>query len=211
MPRTRLGLRPSFDSLDPRLVLSASPSNAMALRPAAAIAPAGRTFTPADLQAYADAYLSVRGGVRYNPAYDFNRNGRIDRSDVVPILRGLARSTPKVPFRLLVDLAPEDRARTPHPANNGGVTRMDRVTVVGRTTPNSIIFTDITAAEPGQTIINFRYEGKPVVSDARGRFEIDVKLADLADGGSLTTNNYLVQDPFGHQARRAFPVLRLHR
>ena len=205
MPPRRPRIRPGVESLDARLVLSAS-----ALSPPTHLIPgqypsadAHRAFTPADLQAYAAAYQTYRGQANFTPQYDFNGTGFIGQNDATPILRGLALITPRIPFKITLALAPGQQVAGHHPSNNGGVTRLATVTVVGKTTPNSIIFSD----DP--TAANYKFRGTAVVSDSRGDFEYTLKLGDLSRGGSLTNTEFLIRTPFGQQKIRAFPILRL--
>ena len=169
-----------------------------------------RPFTAADLRAYADAYLSAQGDPDFTPQYDFNGTGFIGQDDATPILRGLASVTPKGPPRLTFKLAPGEQVQGHHPANSGGVTRMGTVTVIGQTTPNSIVFVDgPTTASHQQTTGNFKFQGGALVSDAQGIFDYTVKLANVSRGGSLLGVNFLVRTPFNQQIIKAFPILRL--
>ncbi len=78
-----------------------------------------RAFTPADLQAYAKAYLAFSTDPNFNAAYDFNGTGFIGQNDATPILRGLASITPRIPFVLTVQLAPGEAILTHHPRSAG--------------------------------------------------------------------------------------------
>ncbi len=167
-----------------------------------------RTFNPADLQAYADAYLAFRVDPRYNAAYDFNGTGFIGQNDATPILRGLAGVTPKQPFVLTVGLAPGEAIRGHHPSVNGAATHLARVTVVGKTTPNSILFYDAFANSRLGASGNFKFEGGAIVSDAQGNFSYTLDLTPLSKN-SITTLNLLVRTPFGRQEIRVFPIIRV--
>jgi hypothetical protein len=199
MPARRNRFRPRLAELEPRLALSA-PTAAIHAAGANGAVPANRNrpFTPADLQAYSKAYLSFIGQPNYNPAYDFNGNGFIGQNDARPILRGLAAITPNIPLRIEMNLAPGEQIQGRHPIISGGITYKRDVTVIGHTTPNSIIFTDLTTgADPG----NFKFEGPAVVSNAKGVFTISYKLSV-----GLTQTNYLIVTPFGQQTIHAFPI-----
>lgn len=208
---SRLRIRPGVESLDARIVMSVTiPSPPAHLTPGRyPSADAHRTFAPADLQAYAAAYESFRGEASFTPQYDFNGIGFIGQNDATPILRGLAAITPDVPLKLTLVLAPGEQVNGHHPANNGGVTRLATVTVVGKTTPNSIIFTDSLTSKAGMSTLNFKFEGAALASDSQGHFEFSVSLSKLSRGGSLTSTAYLIRTPFGQQTIRAFPILRL--
>ena len=200
---------PGVETLDQRLVLSASHPTAHVAHPATEVASATRTFTPADLQAYANAYLSVRGGRFFNPAYDFDGNGKIQKSDAAPILRGLASITPPGPLKLTLALADGEQVPTPHPSSNGGVTARANVTIVGHTTPNSIIFSDGPTARLRYDLFDYHFRGTPIISDANGVFHYSVSLNKLSSGGSLTNTEFLIRTPFAQQVIRAFPITRI--
>lgn len=210
-PRLRFRFRPGVEALDARVAMSATALAApIHLIPGQyPSADAHRVFTPADLQAYAAAYETFRGQPGYTPQYDFNGTGFIGQNDATPILRGLASITPHVPLKLSLALARGEQVVGHHPANNGGVTRHAMVTVVGKTTPNSIIFTDAVIPKPGQSQLGFKFEGPAFTSDAQGNFQVPVALSKLSRGGSLTSTAYLIRTPFGEQLIRAFPIRRL--
>jgi hypothetical protein len=206
LPRQRL--RPGVEWLDARVVMSTA-----LLNPPTHLTPgqypsadAHRAFTTADLQAYAAAYETYQGSPGYTPQYDFNGTGFIGQNDATPILRGLAAITPDVPLKLTLALAPGEQVTGPHPSNSGGVTRLATVTIVGKTTPNSIIFTDGPATNTTLPTNNFKFHGLAVVSDAQGNFEFTTKLNAISRGGSETNAAFLVRTPFGQQTIRAFPV-----
>jgi hypothetical protein len=172
-------------------------------------ADAHRPFTPADLQAYAAAYETFQGQPNFTPQYDFNGTGFIGQNDATPILRGLAAITPHVPLKLTLALAPGEQVTGHHPANSGGVTRLGTVTVIGKTTPNSIVFTDGPTTTSTLPLGNFKFHGIAVATDAQGDFQYTATLADLSRGGSLTGTAFLIRTPFGQQTIRAFPIRRL--
>jgi hypothetical protein len=223
MPAPKSRVRPGVERLDARVVMSATvPTVSTAatsvvspFRPVPGSHPSAnpnRPFTPADLQAYAAAYLTVQGDPDFTPQYDFNGTGFIGQPDATPILRGLASITPNVPLTLSLKLAPGEQVSGHHPANNGGVTRLGTVTVIGKTTPNSIIFLDsptTTSSHSSASTGDFKFEGGAVVSDSQGNFSVTIKLTNVSRGGSLTATNYLVRTPFNQQLIRAFPILRL--
>ena len=205
--------RPSVETLDARLVMSANPIHAPLHGVAAVVA--GTTAVPGDingdgavntndLRAFAASYLSRRGDPNYNPAADTNHNGFVSQSDVRPILNALAAVTPRQPFRVEIALIPEDQVQGHHPANSGGVTRKFDLTIVGRTTPNSIVFTDAPADFKAKTSGNYKFQGLALPVDSSGYFSYKVHVSDR-----LTQSEYLVFDPFGHRIIRAFPILRL--
>ena len=207
----RQSLRPAVERLDARVVMSTA-----LLTPPTHITPGQypsanphRAFTTADLQAYAAAYETFRGSPGYTPQYDFNGTGFIGQNDATPILRGLASITPRVPLKLTLALAPGEQVSGHHPTNSGGVTRLGTVTVIGKTTPNSIIFTDGPTTNTTLPINNFKFQGIAVVSNSQGIFQYTTKLNPLSRGGSETNTVFMVRTPFGQQTILADPIRRL--
>jgi hypothetical protein len=191
--------RPVLESIEGRIAMSAS------------IVPGdvGAQVEPL-LQAYSDAYPSHRGQPRYNPQVDTNHNGQVGQGDARALLRAVsAPVTRDVPLKIEINLLPGEQVTGPHPKNSGGVTRKREVTIVGHTTPNSIVFLDnpIGVLATTTAIKNagrFKFDGGALPTDSKGFFSFTLKLPDL-----LTQTEYLDYDPFGHQAIFAFPILRL--
>ncbi len=220
MKRPRNQLRPSFESLDVRIVCSSTvlgsttssvnnfPPNPPVIPGSFPSANRFRAFTPADLQDYSKAYLSFSTDKKYNPAYDFNGTGFIGQNDATPILRGLASITPRVPFKLNLALAPGQQIFTHHPSINGAATRLGMVTIEGRTTPNSIVFYDALVNNRFGFAGNLKYQGGAVLSDAQGRFQLTTPLTPLSKN-SLTTQAFLIRTPFDQQITRIFPIFRV--
>src|SRR5262249_35638090 len=96
----------------------------------------------ADLQAFAPAFMSRRGGAKYNAAADFNQNGIIDRGDAIALLRNMEPLTAKQPLDATLHLAPQDQYHGSGPTISGGSTMHRKVTIVGRTTPGSLVIED---------------------------------------------------------------------
>jgi hypothetical protein len=228
MPGPNRRVRPGVEPLDARIVMStaiptvtaaasptATPAASSTFRPVPGTFPSAnpnRPFTPADLQAYAAAYLSVSGDPDFTPQYDFNGTGFIGQNDATPILRGLASITPDIPLKLTLKLAPGEQVSGHHPANNGGVTRDGTVTVIGKTTPNSIVFLDsplTTSTHSASSTGNFKFEGGALTTDSQGYFSYTINLTALSHGGSLTATNFLIRTPFNQQLIRSFPILRI--
>ena len=204
--------RPGVEQFDARVVMSAA-----AVAPPTHLIPhqypgadAHRPFTPADLRAYATVYQSFLGAPDFTPQYDFNGTGFIGQNDATPILRGLAGITPRIPLQLQLRLAPGEQVSGHHPSDNGGVTRSGTVTVVGKTTPNSIVFLDGPGTSPhaGPTG-NFQFRGGAIATDGQGNFRYTLALAAESHSGSLTGTAYLIRTPFGQQLIRSFPILRI--
>ena len=224
MPGKRRQIRPGVERLDARVVLStlapavsAQASADLSLPQAAfritgkyPIANKDRAFTPADLQAYSHAYLTFVGRPEFMPQYDFNGNGFIGQNDATPILRGLRSITPRKPLELTLSLAPGQAVKGSHPANNGPVTRLGTVTIIGKTTPNSIVFIDgKTDAKYPLSTGNFKFQGGAVAADEQGNFSLTYDLTPNSRGGSLTAPGFLVRTPYGQQLIRSYPIRRL--
>ena len=217
MPQRSRRRPPGVEQLDARILLASTPAANPAPLPKLHLIPgeypsadANRPFTPADLAAYAEAYESSRGGAAYTPQYDFNGTGFIGQNDATPILRGLAAITPAKPLKLTLKLAPGEQIRGHHPSISGAATRLGTVTVIGHTTPNSIVFFDVPSSEGGAgTSANYKFEGGAIATDGQGDFSFTVPLVASSHGGSLTNDEFLVRTPSGQQLIRAFPILRV--
>ena len=96
----------------------------------------------ADLEIFAPAYNTTLGQAQYNPSADFNQNGVINLYDAKAILHNMAPLTPKIPLDVSVHLAPSDQVPYKGTDNSGGVTAKRIVTVVGHTTPGSLVIED---------------------------------------------------------------------
>jgi hypothetical protein len=150
----------------------------------------------ADLTAFAPAYLTHAGDAFFNPAADANGNGFIGQVDAVALEQNLTPPTPPIPLRVQIALAPGDQARSGE-KNSGGFTYKSTVTIVGRTTPGSLVFSD-----SGQG--DFSFTGPFYHADANGLFMVRQSLRD-----PLTNTEFLIIDPFGHRLIAAFPIRRL--
>ncbi len=220
MKRRQNRLRPAIEALDMRIVCaSAMPTSGGPANTTAPVLPKVipgsfpsadrfRAFSPADLQAYAKAYLSFSTEPNFNQAYDFNGTGFIGQNDATPILRGLASITPRIPLKVNLRLAPGEQIFTHHPSVSGAATRLGTVTVVGETTPNSIIFYDSFINSRFGASANFKFTGGALVSDAQGQFTLTIPLTPLSKN-SLSTLNVLIRTPFNQQLIRAFPIFRI--
>ena len=108
MPGKRRQIRPGVERLDVRVVLSTAlptvaaqaspdlllPQSIFRVTGKYPIAKRNRAFTPADLQAYSQAYPTFIGRPEFTPQYDFNGTGFIGQNDATPILRGLRAISP---------------------------------------------------------------------------------------------------------------------
>jgi hypothetical protein len=71
------------------------------------------------------------------------------------------------------------------------------VTIVGKATPGSLVFSDTGLGD-------FSFTGPFFFADANGFFRVPKHLTN-----QLTNTEYLVVDPWGRQVIHAFPVLRV--
>jgi hypothetical protein len=143
------------------------------------------SVTLSDLPLFASAYGSETGQSSYNSAADFNLNGSINFNDAVAFERNMPPLTPPHPLGLVIRLLPSDQAHYPTSTNAGGATFKQDVTIIGRTTPGSLVI-----------------EGsKAYATNAQGVFAVNVK-----NTLGINYNNFLILDPFGHHFRRDFPI-----
>ena len=155
----------------------------------------------ADVQAFAPTYMSRRGGPNYNPAADFNHNGVINLYDAKALMHNEAPSSPRLPLNSVLHLAPQDQIHYSGPTISGAATFHKVVTIVGRTTPGSLVIEDNhTARLPGGTQA-YKFTGPAHAADAQGFFSI---VTTNEEG--LNNNDFLIIDPFGHQLIRDFPI-----
>jgi len=203
--RTRNRTRPGVEALDVRLTPSVTAVAALSIPPHVPgdVNNDGSVGTD-DLRTYASAYLSHDGDANFNPAVDFGHTGFIGHADAKPILRALAPVTPRGPLRVFLTLGPGDQVLGHHPANSGGVTRRADVTIIGRTTPNSIVFTDDPYGARSRTAGNYKFTDLALPVESSGYFSYRLHVRD-----PLVQTEYLVFDPFGNQTIRAFPIRRL--
>ncbi len=165
------------------------------------------TVNFADLQAFAPSYMSQQGDPRYNPAADFNLNGVIDLYDAKALLQNMAPLTTDLPLATRLTLAPQDQIHYSGPTNLGGDTFQQVVTILGHTTPGSLVITDNnmitdknTSRLPGGTS-TYKFTGPAYATNANGFFSITTTNTQ-----GLNNNDFLILDPFGHQMIIDFPI-----
>src|SRR5262249_10980324 len=124
----------------------------------------------ADEKLFTEANHTVLGEAKYNPLADANQNNQVGQSDGRLLLRNFAPLTPPIPLRTKFALPINEQART-SAKNSGGITYRQNVTVIGSTTPGSLIFAD-------GGLGDFRFNGPAFYANAQGRFEIPAKLKD---------------------------------
>ena len=159
------------------------------------------TVNFADLQAFAHAYGARLGDSNFNPAADFNQNGVINLYDAKALLHNMMPLTPKLPLTARLTLAPQDQIHYSGPTNLGGDTLQQTVTILGHTTPGSLVIEDNnTSRLPGGTQA-YKFTGPAFATDANGFFSVT-----STNTTGLNNNDFLILDPFGQQMIIDFPV-----
>ncbi|MBX6313041.1 MAG: hypothetical protein IRY99_09030 [Isosphaeraceae bacterium] len=148
-----------------------------------------------DLQDFAPAYLTFKGDGFYNPAADANHNGFIGQGDARFLVRNITPLTPKRPLSIEVALAPGDQAHLRRFHVSGAETFKQQVTIIGKTTPGSIVFAD-------SGLGDYTFTGPALPTDAQGRFSVVVHNQE-----GINNYEFLAIDPYGQQTIRAFPIL----
>lgn len=191
--RSRTKRQPNLEMLETRLAMSAAAPSAAAPLASTNLLPG--TDTLPILQAFTQAYPSRFGNSNYNPIFDLNHNGQIGQTDGQILLHRLTPISRPIPLRIHLGLAPADQAHGPTPKNLGGATHHRVVTVLGHTTPGSLVFS-------GTGTLDARLHGPAYVADANGNFAIPVTMKD-----GINQFDVQVNDPFGRHLFRAFPIL----
>ena len=202
-PRNRRGFAP--ESLEPRLTLSgstlATPPVAAEVRAATPAAPTAADVNGdgvvdrADLLAFAKAFKSHSTDAFYDPKIDFGHTGFISQQDGKFIERHLTSPPPNRPLAVYLRLAAGEQVLGHHPSNSGGSTYQKSVTIIGRTTPDALVF-----ADSGQG--NYTFDGAALIADAKGFFSFPV-----TNRQGINNYEFLAVDSYGHQTIRAFPVI----
>ncbi len=161
----------------------------------------------ADLQAFAPSYMSRLGDPNYNPAADFNHNGVINLYDAKALLHNMAPLTPDLPLTARLILAPQDQIHYSGPTVLGAATFQKTVTILGHTTPGSLVITDNnvftdknTSRLPGGTS-TYTFSGPAYATNANGYVSITTPHTQ-----GLNNNDFLIRAPFGHQMIIDFPI-----
>jgi hypothetical protein len=190
-----------LERLEDRCALSGTQVPGMALPQAAGTTPTlvgdlnhDGVVNTADEKIFVLAFGASIGKPNYNPAADFNHNGFVGQGDGKILLAHLTNPGPDIPLRLRMSLAPGQQARTPHSANSGGVAHQLKLTIVGKTTPQSLVFFD-----SGQG--DYKFNGGATYADDQGNFQHKVTMSS-----PFTTFNFLIIDPHGHKLIHSFPV-----
>ena len=196
----RRRFRPSCDPLESRLAMSNAPAAASAEVSSGAVGDLNGDgqVEYADLRAMAKAYLTKVGDPRFNPADDLNHDGKVNQIDARILGKLLPKPAPGTRLTLALHLAPGQQFRHPGTYNSGAITRLGKVTILGKTIPGSLVF-----ADSSQGL--YKFDGPLLPTDARGRFTYTLRLKDKL----TATDSFLVIDPFGHQLVRNYPILRV--
>ncbi len=148
-----------------------------------------------DLPGFQKSYYTTNVDAFYNPAADANRNGAVGYKDAQVLVRNEAPLGPKTPIGFYVTLAPQDRLHGPTPMNSGGVTAVKTPTLIGRTTPGSIVLLDDPAGD-------YKFTGGALATDAQGRFSVTIQTT-----GGFTNVDFLVLTPYGQQKLFDYPIV----
>ena len=155
----------------------------------------------ADLQAFVASYMARQGDPNYNPAADFNHNGVINQSDARVLLTHMAPLTPNLPLTARLTLAPQDQIHYSGPTISGAATFQRFVTILGHTTPGSLVIEDNHISRlPGGTQA-YKFTGPAHATDANGFFSITSTNLE-----GLNNNDFLILDPFGRRMIIDFPI-----
>lgn len=147
-----------------------------------------------DLALFPETFRTRAGDPNFNPNADANMNGQIGIFDGKALVRNLAPPGPPRPLDVVIHLAPEDNFQGKGPVNSGGVTLHKNVTVVGRTTPGSIVFTD-------SGLGDYTFAGKAIATDAQGFFSVQLENKD-----GINQQQFLIIDPYGQHTIQDFPI-----
>ena len=146
--------------------------------------------------------MSRRGGPNYNPAADFNHNGVINLYDAKALLHNVAPSSARLPLNSRVAPCASDQIHYSGPTVSGAATFQKVVTIVGRTTPGSLVIEDNhTARLPGGTQA-YKFTGPAHAADAR----VSSRSWPPTTEG-LNNNDFLILDPVRASAHPGLPDL----
>lgn len=153
----------------------------------------------ADLKSFSTAYLTVNGDGLYNPAADANVNNFIGQNDGYGLVGNLTPLSKPRPLTVKMSLLPSDQFHGGTGLHvSGGLTAKDEVTIIGRTTPGSLIYSD-------SGLGDYSFTGPALYANANGYFTVTQKLKER-----LTNTEFKIIDPFGNRIIHAFPILKTH-
>jgi hypothetical protein len=150
--------------------------------------------TFADLAAFPKLYRTEVGDALYNPAADANLNGQIGQDDARALVRNLNPGVPRTPLQVNLFLKTGQDVKGNVPSNSGGHTFDQTVTIMGRTTPGSIVFFD-------SSLGDYTFTGGAAATNAQGFFSVTSKNTQ-----GINNNDFLVISPFGQQKVQDYPI-----
>ena len=153
----------------------------------------------ADLKSFSTAYLTVNGDGFYIPAADANVNNFVGQNDGYGLVGNLTPMSKPRPLKVKISLAPGDEDKRSGLHVSGAVTSKQVVTIIGRTTPGSLVFAD-------SGLGDYSFTGPVVYANSNGYFTLTQKLGE----DRLTNTEFKIVDPFGNRIIHAFPILRTH-
>lgn len=148
----------------------------------------------ADEQAFVNTYPARTNQSGYYAAADSNQNGIINQYDAMALERNMP------PYRkpgggwTLINLAPQDLIKHSQSINSGSATTKKNITIVGYTTPGSIVLAD-------STLGDYTFGSTALSTDARGFYS-----TKAINTSGVNIYNFKILDPYGHQYIRSFPV-----
>ncbi len=148
----------------------------------------------ADAQAFVNTYPAKTNQPGYYAAADSNQNGIINQYDAMALERNMP------PYRkpgggwTLINLAPQDLIQHSQSINSGPATTQKNITIVGYTTPGSVVLVD-------STLGDYNFGSAALSTDARGFYS-----TKAINTSGVNIYNFKILDPFGHQYIRSFPV-----
>jgi hypothetical protein len=150
--------------------------------------------TFADLQEFPKFFGAKIGDPRYNVAADANLNGQIGQEDGRALVRNLNPGVPRILLKVKLTLDPKQAVKGHVPSNSGGHTYFKNPTILGKTTPGSIVFADNSKGD-------YEFKGAAIATDAKGNFSYQATNKD-----GINNNDFLVIDPFGQQKVQDYPI-----
>jgi hypothetical protein len=175
-------------STEPEVQSSLNPNRSIAR------SPGEQQVTLNTLKAFTVAYLTTSHDALYNPAVDVNHNGFIGQGDGKLLLRELNPLTKEIPLKVNLILAPQDQAHGHVSSNSGGHTFHKDVTILGHTTPGSLVFSDSGFGD-------YSFTGPATYSDQNGNFSFKFTNSD-----GINNFEVLVIDPYGQQTILDYPI-----
>jgi hypothetical protein len=175
-------------STQPKVQSSLTPDRSLSL------SPAEQQVTLNTLKAFTKAYLTTSHDALYNPAVDVNHNGFIGQGDGKLLLRELSPLTKEIPLKVDLILAPQDQVHGHVSSNSGGHTYHKSVTILGHTTPGSLVFSD-------SVLGDYSFTGPATYADQNGNFSFRVQMRE-----GLNNFDFLTVDAYGQQTIRDYPI-----